>query len=163
MRLLRPLSAALALLCLGLALSAGVASAKSTDAEVQKGLEGLIASPGGPPGAIATLYRNGVYSAVRESIAQPGKHYLYVQPTASTQLFRALEQDESPAAQMYRKYGNNAIYHMHDLLPEGQKPMQVIGNRDAWKRAERKFSSHGHWSSLFIFSECCRGSSPTTY
>src|ERR1700761_438959 len=59
MRLLRPLSAALALLCLGLALSAGVASAKSTDAEVQKGLEGLVTSPGGPPGAIVTLYRNG--------------------------------------------------------------------------------------------------------
>jgi D-alanyl-D-alanine carboxypeptidase len=59
MRLLRPLAAALALLCLGLALSAGVASAKTTDAEVLKGLEGLVTSPGGPPGAIATLYRNG--------------------------------------------------------------------------------------------------------
>src|ERR1700755_623395 len=59
MRHLRPLAAALALLCLGLALSAGVASAKSTDAEVLKGLEGLVASPGGPPGAITTLYRDG--------------------------------------------------------------------------------------------------------
>ena len=76
MRLLRPLSAALALLCLGLALSAGVASAKSTDAEVQKGLEGLVTSPGGPPGAIATLYRNGkltTLSAGRSNIKKAGK------------------------------------------------------------------------------------------
>jgi D-alanyl-D-alanine carboxypeptidase len=76
MRLLRPLSAALALLCLGLALSAGVASAKSTDAEVQAGLEGLVTSPGGPPGAIATLYRNGkltTLSAGRSDIKKATK------------------------------------------------------------------------------------------
>jgi D-alanyl-D-alanine carboxypeptidase len=76
MRLLRPLAAALALLCLGLALSAGVASAKSTDAEVQKGLEGLVASPGGPPGAIATLYRGGkltTLSAGRSNIKKAAK------------------------------------------------------------------------------------------
>ncbi|HJZ37767.1 MAG TPA: serine hydrolase domain-containing protein [Solirubrobacterales bacterium] len=76
MRLLRPLAAALALLCLGLALSAGVASAKSTDAEVQKGLEGLVASPGGPPGAIATLYRDGkltTLSAGRSDIKKAAK------------------------------------------------------------------------------------------
>jgi D-alanyl-D-alanine carboxypeptidase len=48
-----------ALACLGLALTAGPAAAKTTDAEVLKGLEGLVTSPGGPPGAIATLYRNG--------------------------------------------------------------------------------------------------------
>ena len=35
------------------------AAAKTTDAEVLKGLEGLVTSPGGPPGAIATLYRDG--------------------------------------------------------------------------------------------------------
>jgi D-alanyl-D-alanine carboxypeptidase len=76
MRLLRPVSAALALFCLGLALSAGVASAKSTDAEVQAGLEGLVTSPGGPPGAIATLYRNGkltTLSAGRSNIKKATK------------------------------------------------------------------------------------------
>ena len=59
MRILRPTSAALVLLCLGLALGVATAAAKSTDAEVQAGLEKLTEAPGGPPGAIATLYRNG--------------------------------------------------------------------------------------------------------
>jgi D-alanyl-D-alanine carboxypeptidase len=58
-RLLRPLLVSLALLCLGLAFGVGAAAAKTTDAEVLKGLEGLVTSPNGPPGAIATLYRNG--------------------------------------------------------------------------------------------------------
>jgi D-alanyl-D-alanine carboxypeptidase len=59
MRLARPLAVVLTLACLGLAFGAGTAAAKTTDAEVLKGLEGLVTSPGGPPGAIATLYRNG--------------------------------------------------------------------------------------------------------
>ncbi|HEX4753352.1 MAG TPA: serine hydrolase domain-containing protein, partial [Solirubrobacterales bacterium] len=59
MRLLRPLLVALAMACLGLAFGAGAAAAKTTDAEVLKGLEGLVTSPSGPPGAIATLYRDG--------------------------------------------------------------------------------------------------------
>jgi D-alanyl-D-alanine carboxypeptidase len=58
-RTLRSLAALSALACLALALTAGPAAAKTTDAEVLKGLEGLVTSPGGPPGAIATLYRNG--------------------------------------------------------------------------------------------------------
>jgi D-alanyl-D-alanine carboxypeptidase len=58
-RTLRSLAALTALVCLALALTASGASAKTTDAEVLKGLEGLVTSPGGPPGAIATLYRNG--------------------------------------------------------------------------------------------------------
>jgi D-alanyl-D-alanine carboxypeptidase len=58
-RTLRSLAALATLVCLALALTAGPASAKTTDAEVLKGLEGLVTSPGGPPGAIATLYRNG--------------------------------------------------------------------------------------------------------
>jgi D-alanyl-D-alanine carboxypeptidase len=45
--------------CLALAFGATTAAAKTTDAEVLKGLEGLVTSPGGPPGAIATLYRDG--------------------------------------------------------------------------------------------------------
>jgi D-alanyl-D-alanine carboxypeptidase len=47
------------LACLALAFGATTAAAKTTDAEVLKGLEGLVTSPGGPPGAIATLYRDG--------------------------------------------------------------------------------------------------------
>jgi D-alanyl-D-alanine carboxypeptidase len=59
MRLVRPLSVMATIACLALALSAGTAAAKTTDAQVLKGLEGLVTSPGGPPGAIATLYRDG--------------------------------------------------------------------------------------------------------
>jgi D-alanyl-D-alanine carboxypeptidase len=73
MRILRPLSAALALLCLGLAVGAGIASAKSTDAEVQKGLEKLVAAPGGPPGAIATLYRGGKLTTLSAGVSDVKK------------------------------------------------------------------------------------------
>ncbi len=73
MRILRPLAAALALLCLGLALTAGVAAAKSTDAEVQKGLEKLVEAPGGPPGAIATLYRNGKLTTLSAGVSDVNK------------------------------------------------------------------------------------------
>ncbi len=59
MRPVRVLSVLATLACLALALSAGSAAAKTTDAQVLKGLEGLVTSPGGPPGAIATLYRDG--------------------------------------------------------------------------------------------------------
>jgi D-alanyl-D-alanine carboxypeptidase len=47
------------LACLALVFGTGKAAAKTTDAEVLQGLEGLVTSPGGPPGAIATLYRDG--------------------------------------------------------------------------------------------------------
>src|ERR1700712_5526231 len=47
------------LACLALVFGASTAVAKTTDAQVLKGLEGLVTSPGGPPGAIATLYRDG--------------------------------------------------------------------------------------------------------
>jgi D-alanyl-D-alanine carboxypeptidase len=59
MRPVRSLSVLAIVACLGLALSVGTAAAKTTDAQVLKGLEGLVTSPGGPPGAIATLYRDG--------------------------------------------------------------------------------------------------------
>jgi len=60
-----PLVAALA--CI--AALAPAASAKSTPADVQRGLERLVAAPGGPPGAIATLYRNGKLTVVRAGTA----------------------------------------------------------------------------------------------
>jgi D-alanyl-D-alanine carboxypeptidase len=72
----RPLVALVALLCLGLALGTGTAAAKTSDADVLKGLEGLVASAEGPPGAIATLYRGGklaVLSTGRSNFDKPGK------------------------------------------------------------------------------------------
>lgn len=55
--------------------SASPVAARTTDAAVQRGLERLIAAPGGPVGAIATLYRNGhttVLRAGRADAARPG-------------------------------------------------------------------------------------------
>jgi D-alanyl-D-alanine carboxypeptidase len=48
---------------LGIATSA--AAAPSTPADVQRGLEQLVEAPGGPPGAIATIYRNGKLTVLR--------------------------------------------------------------------------------------------------
>jgi D-alanyl-D-alanine carboxypeptidase len=58
-RLVRLLVLLAAIACLGLALGPGASAAKTTDAEVLAGLKKLVAAPGGPPGAIATLYRDG--------------------------------------------------------------------------------------------------------
>jgi D-alanyl-D-alanine carboxypeptidase len=55
--------------------AAPAAAAPSTPADVQRGLERLVAAPGGPPGAIATLYRGGkltVLRAGRADVARPG-------------------------------------------------------------------------------------------
>ncbi|MFN8164463.1 MAG: serine hydrolase domain-containing protein [Solirubrobacterales bacterium] len=55
--------------------AAPAAAAKSTVADVQRGLERLVATPGGPPGAIATLYRNGkltTLSAGRADVRRRG-------------------------------------------------------------------------------------------
>lgn len=64
MRLPRPLAAIpVALVCFA-SLAPG-AGAKSTPADVQRGLERLVNSPGGPPGAVATIYRNGKLTTLR--------------------------------------------------------------------------------------------------
>jgi D-alanyl-D-alanine carboxypeptidase len=63
MRLSRPLAVAAALAAL-LALPAAAAGA-ATDAAVKRGLERLVAADGGPPGAIATLYRDGRLTVLR--------------------------------------------------------------------------------------------------
>jgi len=44
---------------------AGRAADPATAADVQRGLDGLVAASGGPPGAIATLYRNGHLTVLR--------------------------------------------------------------------------------------------------
>jgi len=52
-----------------LAIAVGVATsavaAPSTPADVQRGLERLVAAKGGPPGAIATIYRDGKLTVLR--------------------------------------------------------------------------------------------------
>jgi D-alanyl-D-alanine carboxypeptidase len=60
-RLPVPVTAVLA----ALALPAAAHAAAPTAADVQRGLDRLVASSGGPPGAIATLYRNGRTTVVR--------------------------------------------------------------------------------------------------
>ncbi len=51
------------------------ATARTTDASVMRGLRRLVAAPGGPIGAIVTLYRNGrttVVRAGRADVTRPG-------------------------------------------------------------------------------------------
>src|SRR3954451_14893932 len=60
MRAARPWLIVLAALALGLVLPATRSAAKPTTVTaVKRGLEGLVAAKGGPPGAIATLRRAG--------------------------------------------------------------------------------------------------------
>lgn len=73
MRPVRSLVVLALLGCLGLAFGVGSAAAKTTDAQVLKGLEGLVTSPGGPPGAIATLYRDGKLTTLSAGRADNGK------------------------------------------------------------------------------------------
>jgi D-alanyl-D-alanine carboxypeptidase len=53
-----------ALVCLGVLAFASAAAAKSTNGDVRKGLEGIVDSPQGPPGAIATLYKGGKLTTI---------------------------------------------------------------------------------------------------
>jgi D-alanyl-D-alanine carboxypeptidase len=56
----------LPLACLAVAaLVPGVAQAATSDADVQRGLQKLVAAKGGPPGAVATLYRDGKLTVLR--------------------------------------------------------------------------------------------------
>jgi D-alanyl-D-alanine carboxypeptidase len=57
-----------------LPLSAGAAAGgRTTDAVVQRGLEGLVRAPGGPVGAIATLYRDGRTTVLRAGRADAAR------------------------------------------------------------------------------------------
>lgn len=76
MRLSRvPLAILAATVALLLFPAAGRPADRATAADVQRGLDGLVAASGGPPGAVATLYRNGrltVLSAGRADIRRKG-------------------------------------------------------------------------------------------
>jgi D-alanyl-D-alanine carboxypeptidase len=66
---------AAALVALACLVMAPVAASKSTTTDVRRGLEQLVAAPGGPPGAIATIYRDGrltTLSAGRADIRRKG-------------------------------------------------------------------------------------------
>jgi D-alanyl-D-alanine carboxypeptidase len=56
---------AVAVLAAWLGIGTAVASAAPTLPAVQRGLQRLVEAPGGPPGAIATLYRNGRLTVLR--------------------------------------------------------------------------------------------------
>ncbi len=55
----------MAVLAAWLGIGGAAVSAAPTPAAVQRGLERLVEAPGGPPGAIATLYRNGHLTVLR--------------------------------------------------------------------------------------------------
>jgi D-alanyl-D-alanine carboxypeptidase len=59
-------------LCAALA-APSAATAATTDAAVQRGLQRLVAAKGGPPGAIATLYRDGRLTVLRAGRADVGR------------------------------------------------------------------------------------------
>jgi D-alanyl-D-alanine carboxypeptidase len=63
----RRFAIASAVLVLAILTGAGTAAASTaaTPAAVQRGLERLVAAPAGPPGAIATIYRNGRLTVLR--------------------------------------------------------------------------------------------------
>jgi D-alanyl-D-alanine carboxypeptidase len=61
----RSIVPALLTLVVSLGIATSAAAAPSTPADVQHGLEQLVAAPGGPPGAIATMYRNGKLTVLR--------------------------------------------------------------------------------------------------
>jgi D-alanyl-D-alanine carboxypeptidase len=68
-------SAYFAVLALSLGFAASAAAAPPGPADVQRGLERLVAAEGGPPGAIATMYRDGrmtVLRAGRADLKRPG-------------------------------------------------------------------------------------------
>ncbi len=56
---------AVVVLAAWLGIGATLASAAPSSRAVQRGLERLVEAPGGPPGAIATLYRNGHLTVLR--------------------------------------------------------------------------------------------------
>jgi D-alanyl-D-alanine carboxypeptidase len=65
MRRRRSIACAAALLAACSGFGAAAAAAAPTPLDVQHGLERLIEAPGGPPGAIATLYRGGHLTVLR--------------------------------------------------------------------------------------------------
>jgi D-alanyl-D-alanine carboxypeptidase len=65
----RAILPAMAVLAAWLGMGGAAAPGAATGSAVQRGLERLVEAPGGPPGAIATLYRNGHLTVLREGRA----------------------------------------------------------------------------------------------
>ncbi len=71
---------AIAVLTAWSGIAASATAATPTAADVQRGLERLVSAPGGPPGAIATLYRDGQTTVLRAGRADV-KHRAAPRPT----------------------------------------------------------------------------------
>ena len=61
----RSIVSAVVILVVSMGIATSAAATPSTPAGVQRGLEQLVDAPGGPPGAIATMYRNGKLTVLR--------------------------------------------------------------------------------------------------
>jgi D-alanyl-D-alanine carboxypeptidase len=61
----RSIVPAVVALAVSMGIATSAAAAPSTPADVQRGLEQLVDAPGGPPGAIATIYRDGKLTVLR--------------------------------------------------------------------------------------------------
>lgn len=61
----RSIVSAVVILAASMGTATSAAAAPSTPADVQRGLEQLVEAPGGPPGAIATMYRDGKLTVLR--------------------------------------------------------------------------------------------------
>jgi D-alanyl-D-alanine carboxypeptidase len=61
----RSIVSAVVTLAVSMGIATSAAAAPSTPADVQRDLEQLVDAPGGPPGAIATMYRNGKLTVLR--------------------------------------------------------------------------------------------------
>lgn len=84
----------------------------------------------------STMQRNGVEAMVRESISQPGQFYLYVPVARSAMLGLALENDQSLAAELYRKHGADAPLHLETAAVKSFDAAGVIADVARWQAAE---------------------------
>lgn len=73
MRVVPFLKLSLLAVAAALLIAAPAGAARTTTADLKRGLERLVAAPGGPPGAILTLYRNGKLTTVRAGRADVAK------------------------------------------------------------------------------------------
>ncbi len=83
------------------------------------------------------LARNGVDASVRESMRDTGKFYLYVPQENMDSLAAALQRDNSPAANLFRKYGTDAPLHLDEAKPKpgAGSPMAVLSDAAQWHAA----------------------------
>lgn len=89
-----------------------------------------------------TLQRNGVASEIRTSTRDPGKIYLFVPQDKAQDIGRALQNDKSQPAELYRHYGAAAPkfvedINLPDLPPKPPGAMDIIADQSKWHAATR--------------------------